>query len=218
MDLRDELVFNGGYLDDLGIKMGKTAGEHILTLSLGTVLNKTMAEVFGIAHLFVSDTVPHESIKKAVLDDIEIHDAELKLAGPQGDGGIDTFYPEKIDGFTVFKVAGGQLGFKMKAHHSGRLFEVIEFFDTHSATGFSFTIKPRTGSLFEGGTRVNMSPLEESPAPPEEQMPLVAEDNVVGIDEDRSHENRPRGGKRGRKPAAESEPFATDEEPPVQIQ
>jgi hypothetical protein len=49
------------------------------------------------------------------------------------------------------------LNVQFKARTTGRLQEILDFFRANRGDGFTISIKPRQGDLFDGGTRVALS-------------------------------------------------------------
>lgn len=194
MELRTELLFKASRGPKLELTLPDEEGEaDKLTLGLKGALNKSLATELGIGWMYASETVAHGGLKDAKLNnDIAFTDCELKLLGDQGE--LDTFFPEKIYSFRAFAIGGAGLGIQCRVDISGDFNDILDFFRRHISTGFEFIIKPRQGKLFEGGTRVELGESDEEIS--ESDIPVVAAGQGDGLD--RSHENRPKGGKRGR--------------------
>lgn len=202
MELHEELVFKASKGPKLEIEIPEDAAQDKLTLGLKGAFNKALATALGVEWLFASDTVGNPGLKDCTLkSDIAFSDVELKLIAESGD--VNTFYPEKIHTFRCFASGGGGLGVQCRIDINGHLDEILDFFRNHRSSGFEFRIKSRQGELFDGGTRVDMSGDE----PDADDPTADSSDPAPVIDfPDRSHENRPKGGRRGRKAAALHEP------------
>jgi hypothetical protein len=181
MDLREELIFKSSKGPKLELQIPEEEGvDDKLTLGLKGAFNKSLAATLGVDWLFASDTVAQPGLKDGNLkSDIAFNDIELKLVPESGDP--SSFYIERVHAFRVFASGGGSLGIQCKIDMTGHLDEVLDFFRAHRSSGFEFRLKARQNGLFGDGTRVDMSTPLPDP------------------DEDRSHENRPRGGRRGKK-------------------
>jgi hypothetical protein len=183
MDLREELVFKAAKGPKLELTLPEEEGEQDkLTLSLKGQFTKTVAAVLGVDWMFAGETTGHSGMKDCNLSrDISFADCELKLKGAHGE--LDTFFPDTVYGFRAFAAGGASLGIQCKVDITGDFNVLLDFFRKHMADGFQFSIRSRQGQLFEGGTRVNMSPEQEPSDPPSDEV-------------DRSHENKPKGGRR----------------------
>lgn len=183
MELRQELLFKASKGPKLELTLPEKEGDDDkLTLGLKGQFNKTLAESLGVGWMFAAETTAHSGLKDGNLSgDIAFSDVELKLKGAHGE--LDTFYPEKVHSYRVYSAGAGSLGIQCKIDITGDFNVLLEFFRKHMVDGFDFIIRSRQQELFDGGTRVDMSADVEPSDPPEV---------------DRSHENAPKGGRRGR--------------------
>ena len=156
MDLHGEIVVKDGRRPRVEIEIPEAEGtDDILTLGLKGRLTRGVADTLGINYLCCGDgAAPHDGFKAANLE-ISLVDMQLKLKGPNSE--LDMFLPEVINGFRVYRIGDSGMGIQCKATTNGRLQEILDFFRKHRGDGFEFSIKPRQGNLFEGGTRVEMS-------------------------------------------------------------
>jgi hypothetical protein len=145
-----------------------------------------MGETLGVEWLFTGETTAHSGVKDGNLkQDTQFQDVELKLVSAD-QAVIHSFYPEKVHSFRYYGIPGAGWGLQCKIDITGHFHDILDFLSEHRTTGFSFVIESRQQGLFDGGTRVDMTPEAEPSDPPAETV-------------DRSHENKPRGRGRPRK-------------------
>lgn len=153
--IRQELNFQESYCPKISIEIPKEAdAPDNLTLVLKSVLTPDIAEVLGVSYIYIGGTsVPEDGFRDIHLQ-AKLKDVELKLKS--GSGELDTFYPELISKFYVFRIGEARLGVRLEADTTGNFSDILDFF-RKNREGFSFIIRSRQGDLFEGGTRVDMA-------------------------------------------------------------
>ena len=155
MDIRAEIVIKEAKRPGLEITIPETEGDDILVLKLKGRLTPQVAAILACDYLYTDSGSPQEGFKETVLT-ISLVDMTLTLASSDGKA-LDSFYPEQIFGFRIYKASENVLSLQFKARTTGRLQEILDFFRNNRGEGFTISIKPRQGNLFEGGTRVEMS-------------------------------------------------------------
>ena len=156
MDIKAELVIKEGKRPGLEITIPETEGDDILVLKLKGRLTPQVAAILQCDYLYTSGGSPQDGFKDTNLT-VSLVDMILTLASADGKAVMDSFYPEQIFGFRVYKVGENALNIQFRARTTGRLQEILDFFRANRGEGFTISIKPRQGDLFDGGTRVEMS-------------------------------------------------------------
>ena len=156
MDIRAELVIKDGKRPGIEIVIPDTEGDDQLTLKLKGRLTPQVAAILQCDYLYTGSGSPHDGFKDTNLT-VSLVDMILTLATNDGQKAMDSFYPEQIFGFRVYKAGENALSVQFKAKTTGRLQEILDFFRANRGEGFTISIKPRQGDLFEGGSRVAMS-------------------------------------------------------------
>ena len=155
MTIRDEIIIQEAKRPGLEITIPEAEGDDILTLRLKGRLTPTIASVLECDYLYTEQGSPHDGFKETTLA-ITLADMDLKLIG--GDGKeVNNFFPERIFGFRIYRSGDTTLNVQFKARTTGRLQEILDFFRANRGDGFTISIKPRQGDLFDGGTRVALS-------------------------------------------------------------
>jgi len=155
MTIRDEIRIQEAKRPGLEITIPEAEGDDILTLRLKGRLTPTIASVLECDYLYTEQGSPHDGFKETTLA-ITLADMDLKLIG--GDGKeVNNFFPEQIFGFRIYRSGDTTLNVQFKARTTGRLQEILDFFRANRGDGFTISIKPRQGELFDGGTRVALS-------------------------------------------------------------
>jgi hypothetical protein len=155
MDIRAEIVIREAKRPSLEIAIPETEGDDILILKLKGRLTPQVAAILACDYLYTDQGSPQEGFKETVLT-ISLVDMTLTLASSDGNA-LDSFYPEQIFGFRIYKAGENALNCAFKCKTTGRLQEILDFFRANRGEGFTISIKPRQGDLFEGGSRVAMS-------------------------------------------------------------
>jgi hypothetical protein len=154
MELHGELLIVNSKRPGLEITIPESAEKgDFLTLKLRGDMSKAVAELLECDYLYVGDT-PQPGFKEITLD-ATLVDMELKLIGK--DDGVNTYYPESIYGFRVYRKGENELGISCKVDMNGHYEPIIDFFRANRTDGFKFVVRPRQGQLFDGGTRVALS-------------------------------------------------------------
>jgi hypothetical protein len=156
MEIKAEIVIREAKRPGLEIVIPETEGDDILTLKLKGRLTPQVAAILQCDYLYTSGGSPQDGFKDTNLT-ISLVDMILTLASADGKAVMDSFYPEQIFGFRVYKVGENALNIQFRARTTGRLQEILDFFRANRGEGFTISIKPRQGELFDGGTRVEMS-------------------------------------------------------------
>jgi hypothetical protein len=198
MQLSSKLEFSNGKLSKIGLDI-PDEGEPLLTLSLKAPLAKASADLLGIAWVFATDTTANPYLKDAALiNDIAFGDVRLDL-----ENGAGVFRPKSVHGFRLHAAGGGGWGIGFKVELDSEVYEVLQFLQDNR-TGFRIEISPLQQNLF----------AEEVAAEAKQEARETAK-TVASIPEpvpeDRSHETRPRGGRRKRQ-EEEQMPFDVAEE------
>ena len=155
MTIRDEIIIQEAKRPGIEITIPEAEGDDILTLRLKGRLTPTIASVLECDYLYTEQGSPHDGFKETTLA-ITLADMDLKLIG--GDGKeVNNFFPEQIFGFRIYRSGDTTLNVQFKARTTGRLQEILDFFRANRGDGFTISIKPRQGDLFDGGTRVALS-------------------------------------------------------------
>lgn len=153
-------------------------------LILAASLMPLHAEALGCAYIY-KDGVPVADLDSAAIDG-KLRDMELRLPSSTNLSDSDTYFPELIHKFKVKRVADAKYEVSFRVHEAGRRADLESLLTAINKDIFPIFLKPRQGTLFEGGTRVEMS--EDTPENPAAPMEIaILEDASV----DRSYENKP---------------------------
>lgn len=155
MDIRAEIVIKEAKRPGIDIVIPETEGEDQLTLKLKGRLTPQVAAILACDYLYTDKGSPQDGFKETTLT-VSLVDMILTLASADGDKVMDSFLPEQIFGFRIYKAGENALNVQFKARTTGRLQEILDFFRSTRGQGFSISIKPRQSDLFDG-TRVEMS-------------------------------------------------------------
>jgi hypothetical protein len=197
MQLGSKMEFPLGTLSKLEIEIGEEGDK--LTLGLKGMLTKQIASQLGIDWMFASDTAGYGGIKDAALStDCAFTDIELRLS--DGEEGEMIFHPEKVANWRVFAIGGAGLGIQCKSHIVSDVFDVISFLQEHRS-GFYWEISPRQQALFADEVVAEAKKEVADSLFAEVDEPTEPPKNFALDYDDRSHETRPRGGKRVRREA-----------------
>jgi len=154
MQLRDEIIIREAKRPGIEITI-PDEGDDILVLRLKGNLTPTIAVVLQCDYLYDQNGNPHDGFKDTNLDTV-LNDMDLRLIGGDKQE-INNFFPESIFGFRIYRSGENALSIQFKAKTTGRLQEILDFFRANRGDGFTISIRPRQGELFEGGTRVAAS-------------------------------------------------------------
>lgn len=170
-DMRQELRFTDSYCSKISIEIPKEAdAPDNLTLVLKSVLTPDIASALGVSYIYISETtVPEDGFRDIHLQ-AKLKDVELKLKSSGGE--LDTFYPELVSKFYVFRIGDARLGVRLEAETTGNFNDFLDFFRQNRTDGFEFIIRSRQGDLFEGGVRVDMTGDEQATAAEGGEQPV----------------------------------------------
>jgi hypothetical protein len=195
MHLQEEMAFDAVKVKSIAITSAEDPG---VVVEVYTVLPTKHAKLLRVDFLMNGSVVREQITGLAVnvnLEDIEV----LLPSGIREDH--DSYFAETIEKIQVKRTEQGQLGASFRFHLPlADADSIIDFFRKYNKVQFAMSLRSRQGELFQGGTRVSVSEGEGAKA---EEV-------------DRSHENRPKGGRRKKADSTTTEePAAVAEEEPL---
>lgn len=167
------LQFSGAVVEKTTLPRAKKGakGAHIVMV-LRSLVTVSVIEALGIQWAFEEGY----SALRAVMFDLTLKvvlvDHSLSLPGLAG--GVDTYFPERIDNFRLRQAnAGPEISFRVQVvapeSNRSRIEDLVRFHLQFAGQTFACEVQPRQGNLFEGGARVDMSEagvLEAAVEPP----------------------------------------------------
>lgn len=156
MILRDLLQFSNAEICDIALI--KTVNGPKAVLHLSAPMTKEAAKALKLDYVYTNGggVIPREGLDGLSLD-YELTDQELSIPTSLEKGVFTTLYPDLIHKFKLARIEDAQFELSLRAHITGALGEVLDFFVSQNKQTFEFAIRPRQGELFEGGTRVEMT-------------------------------------------------------------
>ena len=210
MQLTDDLIFQVIGNPKIDFETTKDPAQDKAVVEIKGVFTKTSAALLGVDWIFASETVANSGMRGGnLIKEASLVDVELRLFC-ETDGAVESFMPELCHSWKVSAIDGGGWSAQCKIDVGGNGDRLLDFFRQHRQ-GFQWTLRPRQANLFDGGTRVDMTP--DTPEADETQPEEVDEgatlfDGVFDADEPKpeipAEDEKPRG--RGRPPGAKNKP------------
>lgn len=188
MLIAEDLVFQDTRVVSLTSYPGDQSPKCILILAAS--LMPLHAEALGCAYVY-KDGVPVADLDSAAIDG-RLQDMELLLPSSVDLADSDSYFPDLISKFKVKRVADAKYEVSFRVHESTRRADLESLLTAINKDLFTIALKPRQGTLFEGGTRVDLADrsyenksVKRGRGRPKKVQP-VAEDGprvIVEIDE-----------------------------------
>ena len=145
-------------------------------LVMRTPARPAVIATLGLEHLFDANGEMLKALSDRVSVSVELFDQMLSLPMASG-AGYDNYYPEKVYKFKLLRTpedADASAALEFRVHirapkgEIGKIRELLEFHLKWLKQTFECALQPRQGSLFEGGSRVDMAaaPPAQAPEPP----------------------------------------------------
>lgn len=148
------------------------------------------ADVLGCPYIY-KQGIPVADLQKLSIDG-EYTDIDMYLPNAAKDD-VERYSPDIVYKISLERVEDAKFLVRLKIHESTRRSDLDMLLTAFNTEEFSAKFVSKQQTLFDGGTRVDMSGDEK---PEVEEI-------------DRSHENKPKGGRRGRPKKTVEEEVAT---------
>jgi hypothetical protein len=177
-NLQEQLTISSATIEEWTHRRTKKDGLKV-NFTVSAPLPKLLAEQLRCGGIYENDTTRIDLSHK-------LKDIELIVPVPGTEDGSASFFPDVLYAFKA-KRDEQQFTLEFAAHVTVRAEELHEIFKGSSET-FDISVRPRQGQLFEGGTRVDVTPTSEllsrvvSELSPDQQK--LADDILAGADRD----------------------------------
>lgn len=149
--LTEQLTIANATIEEWTHRRTKKDGLKV-NFTVSAPLPRILAEQLRCAGIYENDTTRIDLSHK-------INDAGLVVPIPGVEGGFSEFFPEVLYAFKA-KRDEQQFTVEFACHVTVRAEELHEIFKG-SPDVFEISLRPRQGQLFEGGTRVDVTPTSE---------------------------------------------------------
>lgn len=149
-NLQEQLTISDAMIEDWTHRKTEKDGLK-LHFTVSAPLPKLLAEQLKCSGIYDIDTGRIDLLHR-------LKDTELLINGEGDDPGA-SFFPDVIYKFKASRDED-QFTVQFSVHISGRCDEMHEILK-HAPDYVSLTVRPRQGQLFEGGTRVDVTPTSE---------------------------------------------------------
>ena len=177
-NLQEELTIANATIEEWTHRRTKKDGLKV-NFTVSAPLPKSLADQLRCGGIYENDTTRIDLSHK-------LKDIEFIVPVPGVEDGFASFFPDVLCAFKA-KRDEQQFTLEFAAHVTVRAEELHEIFKGSPDT-FDISVRPRQGQLFEGGTRVDVTPLSELvnrvAADLSTDQAKLADDILAGVNED----------------------------------